>query len=112
MPVFRYKARDKKGGLHEGEQEAQSREAVANRLMEDRLTPVLIEELTPTAQLNINFDHLFPEPKIGLDDMVLFCRQMHALTRSGIPIKPHYGGNTKRRGGHPGARQYLKSGLE
>jgi len=86
VPIFRYKARDKKGGLHEGQQESQSREAVAIRLMDDRLTPVLIEEIISTTKLNINFDQLFPEPKIGLNDMVLFCRQMHALTRSGIPI--------------------------
>jgi len=86
MTLFRYKARDKKGVLHEGEQEASSREAVANRLMGDRLTPVLIEEVKQATKLNINFDDLFPAPKITLDDMVLFCRQMHALTRSGIPI--------------------------
>ncbi len=86
MPLYLYKARDKKGILHEGQQEASSREVVANRLMGDRLIPVLIEEQKVHTQININFDKFFPEPKITIDDMVLFCRQMHALTRSGIPI--------------------------
>ncbi len=86
MPLFRYKARDKKSVLHEGEQEADSREAVASRLMADRLTPVLIEEVKQATTLNVNFDSIFSPPKISIDDMVLFCRQMTALTRSGIPI--------------------------
>jgi MSHA biogenesis protein MshG len=86
MPLYRYRARDKKNVLHEGEQEAVSREAVANRLLEDRLTPVLIEEIKQATNFNIDFNYFTPKPTISLDDMVLFCRQMHALTRSGIPI--------------------------
>ena len=86
MPLFRYKARDKKGVLHQGQQEAQSREGVAARLMADRLTPVLIEAVSVSRTFNVDFSNLLSSPKIGLDDMVLFCRQMHALTRSGIPI--------------------------
>ncbi len=46
MAMYRYKARDKKSVLHEGQQEAASRDAVATRLMEDRMTPVLIEEMS------------------------------------------------------------------
>ncbi len=88
MTMYRYKARDKKGKLHDGEQEASSREAVAGRLVDDRLIPVLIEEIKERANLNLNLnlDQFFPKPKITPSDLVLFCRQMHALTRSGIPI--------------------------
>jgi MSHA biogenesis protein MshG len=88
MPIFLFKARDKLGKLHEGELEAANRDAIASRLIDDRMTPVSIVpiEAAPTLDLNIDLSRFFPEPKITLDDMVLFCRQMHALTRSGIPI--------------------------
>ncbi len=84
--MYRYQARDKKSVLHEGQQEAASREAVASRLMDDRMTPVLIEEVFEHNSFNIDLRKLLPEPKVSLQDMILFCRQMHALTRSGIPI--------------------------
>jgi MSHA biogenesis protein MshG len=88
MPIFLFKARDKLGKLHEGELEAANRDAIASRLIDDRMTPVSIVpmEAAPRLDLNIDLSRFFPEPKITLDDMVLFCRQMHALTRSGIPI--------------------------
>jgi MSHA biogenesis protein MshG len=88
MPKFEFKARDKFGKLHEGSLEAASRGAIASRLMEDRMTPVSIVLAENEVVLNYQIDlkRFLPEPKISLDDIVLFCRQMHALTRSGIPI--------------------------
>ncbi len=86
MAMYRYQARDKKSVLHEGQQEAASKEAVASRLIEDRMTPVLIEEVVARSHLHLDLSHFLPEHKITLQDMILFCRQMHALTRSGIPI--------------------------
>ena len=86
MAMYRYQARDKKSVLHEGQQEAVSREAVAMRLMEDRMTPVLIEVVTEGSHWDIDLAQFLPEHKVTLQDMILFCRQMHALTRSGIPI--------------------------
>ena len=86
MPLFAYKARDKRGQLHSGEQEASQKSSVAARLIEDRLVPVSIEEITPSIKLEDIIKQYLPRKSIPLDDMVLFCRQMHALTKSGIPI--------------------------
>jgi len=86
MAIFHYKARDRNGKLYSGELEASHKEVVASRLMEDRLTPVKIEEHSDSLDVGEWLKQLLPKPKISLDDMVLFCRQMHALTRSGIPI--------------------------
>ena len=86
VPLFQYQARDKKGELHKGEQEAADREAVANGLMDDRMTPVSITEVKAAKQFDLNVELFKHHPKITIDDMVLFCRQMYALTRSGIPI--------------------------
>ena len=87
MPLFRFKARDKTGKLHEGELDAATRDAVATRIIDDRMTPVSIEAINESvASMNIDLSRFFPDKKVSLDDIVLFCRQMHALTRSGIPI--------------------------
>lgn len=85
MAMFSFKARDENGQVHAGEYEAASRESVADRLLQDSLTPIsiqLMEHKSPT----IEWQNLLPQPKVDLEDMVIFCRQMHALSRSGIPI--------------------------
>jgi MSHA biogenesis protein MshG len=87
MPLYRYKSRDKFGKLHEGELESASRDEVATRIVDDRMTPVSIQVVEEAAtSINIDLSRFLPEKKVTLDDMVLFCRQMQALTRSGIPI--------------------------
>ena len=86
MPLYSYKARDKRGQLHKGEQEASHKSSVAARLLDDRLTPVSIEEIEPSIKLEDLLKQYLPKKTIPLDDLVLFCRQMHALTKSGIPI--------------------------
>ena len=87
MPLYEFKARDKSGKLFEGELEGGSRDAIAAKIIEDRMLPVSINLIEKHAQINhIDLSRFFPDKKISLDDMVLFCRQMHALTRSGIPI--------------------------
>lgn len=87
MPLYEFKARDKSGKLFEGELEGGSRDAIAAKIIEDRMLPVSINLVEKHTQINhIDLSRFFPDKKISLDDMVLFCRQMHALTRSGIPI--------------------------
>jgi len=86
MAIFSYKARDHNGKLYTGQLEGSHKEVVANRLIEDRLIPVSIEEFHESIDIAEWFHQHLPKKNIPLDDMVLFCRQMHALTRSGIPI--------------------------
>lgn len=86
MPIYSYKARDKSGKLYTGEQEANNKDLIAARLMDDRLIPVSIEEIIPSIDVGQWLKQYLPRKKIPLDDMVLFCRQMHALSKSGIPI--------------------------
>lgn len=86
MPSYNYQARDKLGKLHKGTVDAVNREAIASQLISDRMVPVLIEEVQKVSSYEIDLSQYLPDPKVTLDDMVLFCRQMHALTKSGIPI--------------------------
>lgn len=88
MSKFKYQARDKRGSLIKGEMEANDQNVVASALVADNLTPVSIEMLEEESGslLDLDISQYFVKKHVPLDEMVLFCRQMHALTRSGIPI--------------------------
>jgi len=84
---FSYKGRDSQGVLVEGVVESDSPAGVARILQSRALVPVNIAELkqdaraeTPGAATRTN------RRKPDLDDMMFFCRQMHTLARSGVPL--------------------------
>ena len=86
MPRFRYKARGANGNLLEGELDGASAAAVAAQLASGGATPVSITERAATEpKLATVLDSLGKRPP-GLDELTLFCRQMHTLLRSGVPI--------------------------
>jgi len=87
MPFFRYKARDSEGKLLEGQVEAVSAEAVAGQLQAGNIIPVSIEETAGVQDLPIGQRlRSLRRSKVGLDDLILFCRQMYTLTGAGVPI--------------------------
>ncbi|MCA1804695.1 MAG: type II secretion system F family protein [Xanthomonadaceae bacterium] len=88
MALYAYKARGSRGDAVEGTIEATSSDAAAARLMEGGLTPVDIVMATETKRaggLNRDLSEIFP-PKVGLADLIQFSRQMHSLSRAGVPI--------------------------
>ncbi len=86
MPIFEYTGRDASGALIQGEREADSSDDIASYLFNVSITPIEITELKshsdPMHQLAIRLG--FGKPK--LTDLILFCRQMYALSKSGVPI--------------------------
>ena len=87
MASFSYKGRDKDGALVQGAMQGNSQEVVANELVRQGITPTLITEKSEPVDIFANLKaHPLFRPKVTLDDLVIFCRQMHALTRAGIPI--------------------------
>lgn len=84
MPFFRYKGRDASGNLLQGQVEAVSAEALANQLQSGNILPITIEETeNKKASLNLKFRR---RSKVGLDDLILFCRQMYTLAGAGVPL--------------------------
>tara|TARA_R100000306_G_scaffold54193_2_gene51348 strand:- start:174000 stop:175229 length:1230 start_codon:yes stop_codon:yes gene_type:complete len=84
---FTYKGRDGKGVLVEGLLSAPNKQLIAAELLKKGVTPVSIEP--HVAQIDINeLIERIPmfKPTVSLDELVLLCRQMFALTRAGIPI--------------------------
>jgi MSHA biogenesis protein MshG len=82
---FSYTARKSSGELATGVLEAADASAVAQILNGRSFTPIQItensqEQIAESSQIS------FFTPKISLDDLVIFSRQMYSLAKSGIPI--------------------------
>jgi MSHA biogenesis protein MshG len=87
MPVFQYKARGHRGDAIEGTMEAVSSDAVAAQLLEGGMTPVDINvaEAGTAGSKEINLKDLIPQ-KVTDTDLIQFSRQMHSLTKAGVPM--------------------------
>ena len=86
MPRFAFKAKDSRGKVVVGHREAGTPMAVAQELSSTGLLPISIEVDDPIdgEQQRKPF-RLFAE-KVTLDELILFSRQMHSLTKAGISV--------------------------
>lgn len=84
MSSFAYKGRDSQGNAVSGVVEAATEMAAAEQLMRRGVMPT---ELKPGKAKAAALDwSLLLERGVRLDELVVFSRQMYALTRAGIPI--------------------------
>ncbi len=86
MATFRYKARSQRGDMVTGEVEASTADAVAGQLLNSGITPIEINEFVPQKAFLADLQKQFNSAKPDLDELILFCRQMYTLTKSGVPI--------------------------
>jgi len=87
MPLFRYKVRDSDGNLQEGQTESFSAQALAGQFQASQLIPVSIVEVEEQQKSRPGKKKsLWQKNKVGLDDLILFCRQMYTLNSSGVPL--------------------------
>lgn len=85
MPVYQYKARGHRGDAIEGSMEAVSTDAVATQLLQGGMTPVDIVEAQVGAKREFKLSELFPT-QVTDTDLIQFSRQMHSLTKAGVPM--------------------------
>lgn len=85
MAVFEYKARGPRGDAIVGNMESASADGVAARLIEGGLTPIDIKPAREKRDLSNDLASYFPQP-VQSSDLIQFSRQMHSLTRAGVPI--------------------------
>lgn len=89
MPQFTYAGKSTQGGPQKGVIEAASAQAAAQALLSKNIVPISIQETKTTSGEKANdgfaIGSLF-EPKVGLDEMIIFSRQMYSLLKAGIPI--------------------------
>lgn len=86
MAKFQYQGRDSKGASVEGVLDVMSANAAASELAKKGITPIKIAEQTVKKQSVANINIQIFKPTVNLDELIIFCRQMNALTRAGIPI--------------------------
>ena len=89
MAEFAYRGRNSGGELVLGVLEGPSSSAVADQLFSTGITPVHIAVASappPKAgEMKLSLGG-FGARKIGLSDLMLFCRQLHTLLKAGVPI--------------------------
>jgi MSHA biogenesis protein MshG len=84
---FAYKGRSARGELVSGQLTGSSAEAVAARLINTGVTPVEIRDAGQKSGMTVG--ELWRRMGGGrptTKDLVLFCRQMHTITRTGLPL--------------------------
>ena len=89
MATFKYIGRNTSGTQVEGVVEAPDSSNVAAKLSQQRIIPISIEKAKTSEKSgtkDIDFEELLGLNKVSLDDLIVFCRQMYALMRSGVPI--------------------------
>lgn len=88
MPNFEYSGRSADGQKASGQLEAANIDAVAAQLIERGIVPVNIRELIAgkRSAANIDVKQLFGGEKIKPVELIMFCRQMYTITKSGMPL--------------------------
>lgn len=87
MASFTYKGRESSGSLVDGTIDANDAMAAARMLMTRDIVPIDIIALKNNAnQKETSSDLGFFDPKVGIDDLVNFARQMYSLAKAGIPV--------------------------
>lgn len=84
---FAFKARDANGVLTEGQIQAASTTSAASELHRRGVHLLHLKEIEPSRDPVVMLTrYLEQNRRISLDELIIFARQMHALSRAGIPI--------------------------
>jgi MSHA biogenesis protein MshG len=86
MATFKFRGRDRGGRLVNGELQADNSSAAAAQLIHSGVTPVRIDPVLAEGAGSQALQFRLFTPKPGLADLMMFARQMYALTKAGIPI--------------------------
>ena len=86
MASFAYRGRNADGATVNGRIEAPNLDAAAEQLFGNRITPLEIREAEDTASGNISLRQILTSDKITDVERITFARQMHNLTKAGLPL--------------------------
>lgn len=89
MASFSYTGRDSAGTQVKGVLEANDENSVATQLANQQIIPISIKAKKSTSPKNIaqlDISELLGFDAVPLDELIVFCRQMYALMKSGVPI--------------------------
>ena len=93
MPAFNYIGRDANGSQVKGAIDAANSTLVAEQLSRQRIIPISIESAKSSVaeggSKDIDISDLLGLNQVTLDDLIVFCRQMYALIKSGEIGRAH-----------------------
>ncbi|MGL4204870.1 MAG: type II secretion system F family protein [Aeromonadaceae bacterium] len=84
MAIFAYQGRDSQGRAVQGELEAVNEQAAGEQLLRRGILPTALRA-TKSRGRKIEWQLLL-ESRVSIEELVIFTRQMYALTKAGIPI--------------------------
>jgi len=98
MAHFQYSGRDSSGGRVSGTIDAGTADEVAAELFGQNVTPIDIKQVarkrskarqqkaSANASTVENINAFLAKKSVETDDLIMFARQMHSLTRAGLPL--------------------------
>lgn len=86
MTEFTFQGRNAQGELVNGRRSATSRIALATQLQRDGILPIKIEDSVSSDDWQVQLMNMLQRRSVEKSELVLFCRQMRALTAAGIPV--------------------------
>lgn len=86
MPHYKYHGRSSKGESVNGQLEALTSDAVASILSARGIIPIHINEISRTDTTLIQLNEWLGVNKVCSVELIMFCRQMYTVTKSGIPL--------------------------
>lgn len=86
MAVFLFKGRNADGRSVNGQVDAATADAAANQLLGRGITPVAMEEQVIQLSLREKFERTTNLGKVETVELIMFCRQMYTISKSGIPL--------------------------
>lgn len=92
MPLYTFKGRRQNGDLAEGEIEAATSDAAASQLLGSGVMPLSITEKKVAVDIIDQINRKLNLYKVSIEELLMFTRQMGALTRAGIPVTRAIGG--------------------
>lgn len=86
MAVYLFKGRNTDGRVVNGQVEAANSDAAANQLLGRGITPVSMEEQIIQLSLREKIERSANLGKVEPVELIMFCRQMFTISKSGIPL--------------------------
>lgn len=88
MASFNYTGRNANGSQVKDSIEAVSSDVAAEKIFKKGITPISINEIkeTDASAASVDVFELINNGRVSLEELIVFCRQMYALMRSGVPI--------------------------
>jgi len=86
MPRYAYRGKDKKGNRVQGILEGQNEESIATMLTRQGILPIGIVPASESGDPLVKLKSIVGIGKANQVDVIMFCRQMYTLAKSGVPL--------------------------